>query len=53
MRKDLEKVRLILDIVRKRERLKLRIYKAQRDIFEGCLDPLSIILKAVLEQCKK
>ncbi|KAJ3256930.1 nuA3 HAT complex component nto1 [Boothiomyces macroporosus] len=52
IRKDLEKARLLLDIVRKRERQKLRIYKQQLELFEYCSFPLNKILAPILEKCK-
>jgi hypothetical protein len=52
IRKDLEKVRLLLDMVRKRERQKLRIYKTQAEILNSVLNPLQKIFSMILEKCK-
>ena len=53
VRKDLEKVRLLMDMVRKRERKKLRICKVQAELLDATLHPLKKILRNSLEKCKK
>ncbi len=53
IRKDLERVRLILDIVRKRERQKLKYYKTLLSCLEYSAYPLTPILAPILDKCKR
>lgn len=52
IRKDLEKARILLDVVRKRERQKLKYYKLLNSYYEYAASPLTPILKPILDKCK-
>ncbi|KAJ3354696.1 nuA3 HAT complex component nto1 [Kappamyces sp. JEL0680] len=51
VRKDLEKVRILLDMVRKREKQKLRIYRSKATFFEYAYSPITPVLRVVLDKC--
>ena len=53
IRRDLVKVKKILELVRKREAEKLLLIRLQSQIFEFCLYPLKGLFKYILECCKK
>lgn len=50
LRHDLERARLLLELIRKREKLKREEMKLQQSILEMQLTPFSILLRALLEQ---
>ncbi|RKP38312.1 PHD-zinc-finger like domain-containing protein, partial [Dimargaris cristalligena] len=49
VRKDLERIRNLVELVRKRERQKLKRFRLQRQYLEGFIYPLSRVLWPVLE----
>lgn len=53
VRKDLEKARLLIDLVRRRERQKLKYYRMLNSFFEYAVFPLSHLLKPILQKCKR
>ncbi|KAF5906785.1 bromodomain-containing protein 1 isoform X1, partial [Clarias magur] len=53
LRHDLERARLLLELIRKREKLKREEMKLQQSILEVQLSPLSILLRAVLDQLQE
>ncbi|XP_062852526.1 bromodomain-containing protein 1 isoform X2 [Trichomycterus rosablanca] len=53
LRHDLERARLLLELIRKREKLKREEMKLQQSIVELHLTPLSILLEAVLDQLQE
>ncbi|XP_053097608.1 bromodomain-containing protein 1 isoform X3 [Pangasianodon hypophthalmus] len=53
LRHDLERARLLLELIRKREKLKREEVKLQQSILEVQLSPLSILLRAVLDQLQE
>ncbi|KAH6561542.1 hypothetical protein BASA62_009738 [Batrachochytrium salamandrivorans] len=52
LRRDLERVRLLIELVRKREKEKEKICKVQQEYVEKLLNPLSSLLRPILEQLK-
>ncbi|CAL8259975.1 unnamed protein product [Merluccius merluccius] len=50
LRHDLERARLLLELIRKREKLKREEVKLQQSLLEVQLTPLNILLRAVLTQ---
>nr|XP_049617278.1 bromodomain-containing protein 1 isoform X2 [Syngnathus scovelli] len=50
LRHDLERARLLLELIRKREKLKREELKLQESLLEMQLTPFSILLRAVLDQ---
>ncbi|KAL0962778.1 hypothetical protein UPYG_G00345270 [Umbra pygmaea] len=53
LRHDLERARLLLELIRKREKLKRDEMKLQQSLLEVQLTPFSILLRAVLEQLQE
>uniref|UniRef100_A0A4W5RIV0 Bromodomain containing 1 n=1 Tax=Hucho hucho TaxID=62062 RepID=A0A4W5RIV0_9TELE len=53
LRHDLERARLLLELIRKREKLKREEMKLQQSLLEVQLTPFSILLKSVLEQLQE
>ncbi|XP_060759057.1 bromodomain-containing protein 1 isoform X4 [Neoarius graeffei] len=53
LRHDLERARLLLELIRKREKLKREEMKLQQSILEVQLSPLNILLLAVLDQLQE
>ncbi|XP_010885414.2 bromodomain-containing protein 1 [Esox lucius] len=53
LRHDLERARLLLELIRKREKLKREEMKLQQSLLEVQLTPFSILLRAVLEQLQE
>ena len=53
MRKDLDTVRVLVDLIRKRERERLRLTKANFDIFERIFCPHLPLIKYVLKKAKE
>lgn len=53
LRKDMEKVRLLADLVQRREKEKLRRIKYQREILENVIFPLTRILRPALEEVQR
>ena len=53
IRRDLEKVRMLVELVHKREKAKLRAMHAQRDFLEFVCEPVSHVLKPTLEELIK
>ncbi|KAJ1978761.1 hypothetical protein H4R35_001777 [Dimargaris xerosporica] len=49
VRKDLERIRMLVELVRKRERQKLKRVRLQHEYLEGFLYPLSRVLTPVLD----
>ncbi|XJO78198.1 hypothetical protein BDV3_002678 [Batrachochytrium dendrobatidis] len=52
LRRDFERVRLLTELVRKREKEKERICKIQYEYFEKLLNPLASIFRPLLDQLK-
>ncbi|XP_048113930.1 bromodomain-containing protein 1-like isoform X4 [Alosa alosa] len=52
LRHDLERARLLLELIRKREKLKREEMKIQQSVLEMQLTPFTILLRAALEQLK-
>ncbi|XP_013882171.1 bromodomain-containing protein 1 isoform X2 [Austrofundulus limnaeus] len=50
LRHDLERARLLLELIRKREKLKREELKLQQSVLEVQLSPFSILLRSVLSQ---
>ncbi|XP_056137628.1 bromodomain-containing protein 1b [Lampris incognitus] len=53
LRHDLERARLLLELIRKREKLKREEMKLQQSILEVQLTPFNILLRAVLSQLQE
>uniref|UniRef100_A0AAZ3NVW2 Bromodomain containing 1b n=1 Tax=Oncorhynchus tshawytscha TaxID=74940 RepID=A0AAZ3NVW2_ONCTS len=53
LRQDLERARLLLELIRKREKLKRAEMKLQQSVLEVQLTPLNILLRAVLDQLQE
>ncbi|CAJ1055931.1 bromodomain-containing protein 1-like isoform X2 [Xyrichtys novacula] len=53
LRHDLERARLLLELIRKREKLKREEMKLQQSVLEVQLTPFSILLRAVLQQLQE
>ncbi|XP_028304047.1 bromodomain-containing protein 1-like isoform X1 [Gouania willdenowi] len=53
LRHDLERARLLLELIRKREKLKREEVKLQQSALETQLTPFSILLRAVLQQLQE
>ncbi|XP_062317862.1 bromodomain-containing protein 1-like isoform X1 [Osmerus eperlanus] len=53
LRHDLERARLLLELIRKREKLKREEMKLQQSVLEVQLTPLNILLRAVLDQLQE
>ncbi|CDQ75551.1 unnamed protein product [Oncorhynchus mykiss] len=53
LRHDLERARLLLELIRKREKLKREEMKMQQSLLEVQLTPFSILLRSVLEQLQE
>ncbi|KAJ8006867.1 hypothetical protein DPEC_G00111670 [Dallia pectoralis] len=53
LRHDLERARLLLELIRKREKLKREEMKLQQTLLEVQLTPFSILLRAVLDQLQE
>ena len=53
IRKDLERARILAEMVRKREREKLRRLQVQREYFEHLFYPLSKSFHSILEDLRK
>ncbi|XP_028286817.1 bromodomain-containing protein 1-like isoform X2 [Parambassis ranga] len=53
LRHDLERARLLLELIRKREKLKREEMKLQQSILEAQLTPFNILLRAVLSQLQQ
>ncbi|XP_062374662.1 bromodomain-containing protein 1 [Sardina pilchardus] len=53
LRHDLERARLLLELIRKREKLKREEMKMQQKVLEVQLSPFSILLRAVLDQLQE
>ncbi|KAJ3000791.1 nuA3 HAT complex component nto1 [Globomyces sp. JEL0801] len=53
IRKDLEKIRLHLDMIRKREKQKLRVYRNISEQFELAINPIRPLLIPLLDKLKK
>ncbi|KAF1386402.1 hypothetical protein PFLUV_G00094450 [Perca fluviatilis] len=53
LRHDLERARLLLELIRKREKLKREEMKLQQSALEGQLTPFNILLRAVLSQLQE
>ncbi|XP_019934736.2 bromodomain-containing protein 1-like isoform X3 [Paralichthys olivaceus] len=53
LRHDLERARLLLELIRKREKLKREEMKLQQSVLEVQLTPFSILLRAVLSQLQE
>ncbi|KAM9376803.1 bromodomain-containing protein 1-like isoform 1-T1 [Pholidichthys leucotaenia] len=53
LRHDLERARLLLELIRKREKLKREEMKLQQSVLEVQLTPFSILLRAVLDQLQE
>ncbi|XP_041651022.1 bromodomain-containing protein 1-like isoform X2 [Cheilinus undulatus] len=53
LRHDLERARLLLELIRKREKLKREELKLQQSVLEVQLSPFSILLRAVLSQLQE
>lgn len=52
LRKNLERLRVLLDMVIRREKVKLKLNQSTLSIYEYAADPLSPLLRYVLESCK-
>ncbi|KAK7891298.1 hypothetical protein WMY93_023261 [Mugilogobius chulae] len=53
LRHDLERARLLLELIRKREKLKREEMKLQQSVLEMQLTPFNILLRAVLQQLQE
>ncbi|KAK5602427.1 hypothetical protein CRENBAI_012004 [Crenichthys baileyi] len=53
LRHDLERARLLLELIRKREKLKREEMKLQQSVLEMQLTPFNILLRAVLSQLQE
>ncbi|XP_034144237.1 bromodomain-containing protein 1-like isoform X1 [Esox lucius] len=53
LRHDLERARLLLELIRKREKLKREEMKLQQSVLEVQLTPFNILLRAVLDQLQE
>ncbi|XP_074533670.1 bromodomain-containing protein 1-like isoform X1 [Halichoeres trimaculatus] len=53
LRHDLERARLLLELIRKREKLKREEMKLQQSVLEVQLTPFTILLRAVLQQLQE
>lgn len=53
LRHDLERARLLLELIRKREKLKREEMKLQQSVLEVQLTPFNILLRAVLSQLQQ
>ncbi|XP_036433263.1 bromodomain-containing protein 1 isoform X3 [Colossoma macropomum] len=53
LRHDLERARLLLELIRKREKLKREEMKLQQSILEMQLTPFTILLRSVLDQLQE
>ncbi|XP_045894675.1 bromodomain-containing protein 1-like isoform X3 [Micropterus dolomieu] len=53
LRHDLERARLLLELIRKREKLKREEMKQQQSVLEVQLTPFNILLRAVLSQLQE
>ncbi|XP_071396137.1 bromodomain-containing protein 1 [Centroberyx affinis] len=53
LRHDLERARLLLELIRKREKLKREEMKLQQTLLEMQLTPFSILLRALLDQLQE
>uniref|UniRef100_A0A673BAI6 Bromodomain-containing protein 1-like n=1 Tax=Sphaeramia orbicularis TaxID=375764 RepID=A0A673BAI6_9TELE len=53
LRHDLERARLLLELIRKREKLKREEMKLQQSVLEAQLTPFNILLRAVLSQLQE
>ncbi|XP_072529366.1 bromodomain-containing protein 1 isoform X2 [Salminus brasiliensis] len=53
LRHDLERARLLLELIRKREKLKREEMKLQQSILEMQLTPFAILLRSVLDQLQE
>ncbi|XP_026168259.1 bromodomain-containing protein 1-like isoform X1 [Mastacembelus armatus] len=53
LRHDLERARLLLELIRKREKLKREEMKLQQSVLEFQLTPFNILLRAVLSQLQE
>ncbi|MEQ2267060.1 Bromodomain-containing protein 1, partial [Xenotaenia resolanae] len=53
LRHDLERARLLLELIRKREKLKREEMKLQQSVLEMQLTPFNILLRAVLNQLQE
>ncbi|XP_064175277.1 bromodomain-containing protein 1-like isoform X4 [Anguilla rostrata] len=53
LRHDLERARLLLELIRKREKLKREEMKLQQSVLEVQLTPLTVLLRAVLNQLQE
>ncbi|GAA6227657.1 bromodomain-containing protein 1-like isoform X2 [Lates japonicus] len=53
LRHDLERARLLLELIRKREKLKREEMKLQQSVLEVQLPPFNILLRAVLSQLQE
>ncbi|KAM3609087.1 uncharacterized protein V6R79_009599 [Siganus canaliculatus] len=53
LRHDLERARLLLELIRKREKLKREEMKQQQSVLEFQLTPFNILLRAVLSQLQE
>ncbi|KAM9854268.1 bromodomain-containing protein 1-like isoform 2-T2 [Aulostomus maculatus] len=53
LRHDLERARLLLELIRKREKLKREEMKLQQSVLEAQLTPFNILLRAVLSQLQQ
>ncbi|XP_039516163.1 bromodomain-containing protein 1-like isoform X2 [Pimephales promelas] len=53
LRHDLERARLLLELIRKREKLKREEIKLQETLMEFQLTPFTVLLKAVLDQLQE
>ncbi|XP_076152408.1 bromodomain-containing protein 1-like [Alosa pseudoharengus] len=53
LRHDLERARLLLELIRKREKLKREEMKMQQKVLEVQLSPFNILLRAVLDQLQE
>ncbi|XP_058501159.1 bromodomain-containing protein 1-like isoform X2 [Solea solea] len=53
LRHDLERTRLLLELIRKREKLKREEIKLQQSVLEVQLTPFNILLRAVLSQLQE